>query len=200
MSPALIARTNKPQPVGLAGHPQVGDDDVERARREELERIGAARCDGDAMTCSTQTDREELAHRLFVVDNQDLGHGSLCHVACYGSRMRSRLYEIAFVRGALVAIAGLALYVWLCPEFIVSGDNAEFVAIGARGGVPHPSGYPLYVLWLRAMSWLPGATPAHTTAIATALLAGLTLFVLHGACRAWGRVVWRQRRPRDRDL
>jgi hypothetical protein len=42
------------------------------------------------------------------------------------------------------------------------------------------------VLWLRAWSWLPGTTAAHSAAIATAVLGALTVGVLHAACRAWG--------------
>jgi hypothetical protein len=80
----------------------------------------------------------------------------------------------------------LALYMWLAPTHIVDGDNAEFATLGALGGAAHPPGYPLYVLYLRAMSWLPGASPAHTAALATAILGAASIVVLHAACRAWG--------------
>ncbi len=100
--------------------------------------------------------------------------------------LRRRLANLAFDRGGLIALATLLLYVWLAPSHIVDGDNAEFATLGATGGVAHPSGYPLYILWLRATSWLPGASPAHTTAIATAILGGVQVLVLHAACRAWG--------------
>jgi len=97
-------------------------------------------------------------------------------------RWSSRLVE----RGWLVAAAALVGYAALASPYIVDGDNAELATLGALGGRAHPSGYPLYVLWLRAWSWLPGASPAHTAALATALLGGLTIGVLHAACRAWG--------------
>ncbi|HEY5951009.1 MAG TPA: DUF2723 domain-containing protein [Kofleriaceae bacterium] len=58
--------------------------------------------------------------------------------------------------------------------------------MSAVGGVAHPSGYPLYVLWLRAWSWLPVETPAHAAALATAILTAIEVLVLHAACRAWG--------------
>jgi hypothetical protein len=89
-------------------------------------------------------------------------------------------------RGGLIALAALVAYVWISPAHIVDGDNAEMATLGAVGGVAHPTGYPAYLLWLRATSWLPGATPAHTAAIATAILAAIQLLVLHAACRAWG--------------
>lgn len=100
--------------------------------------------------------------------------------------MSERLRIYAIDRGGLLALVMLVLYVWIAPHHVVDGDNAEFATLSVTGGVAHPSGYPLYVLWLRTMSWLPGASPAHTAAIATALLGAATVVVLHAACRAWG--------------
>jgi hypothetical protein len=102
------------------------------------------------------------------------------------ARLRRRLAQLAFDRGGLIALATLVLYIWLAPTQFVDGDNAEFATLGSVGGIAHPSGYPLYLLWLRAMAWLPGSTPAHSAAIATAMLAALQILVLHAACRAWG--------------
>ena len=89
-------------------------------------------------------------------------------------------------RSWLVGLCALVVYVALAPPHVVAADNAEFATLGALGGAAHPSGYPLYVLWLRAWSWLPGTSPAHTAAIATAILGALSIAVLHAACRAWG--------------
>ncbi|MBC7974354.1 MAG: DUF2723 domain-containing protein, partial [Myxococcales bacterium] len=86
-------------------------------------------------------------------------------------------------RGWLVGVCALIAYVAVASPFIVDGDGAEFATLGAIGGRAHPSGYPLYVLWLRAWSWLPG-TPAHATAVATIQLAVAAIAVLHAACRA----------------
>lgn len=93
--------------------------------------------------------------------------------------------DVLVKRGGLVVLAMLALYGWLAPSHVVDGDNAEFCTLAVTGGAAHPSGYPLYVLWLRAMSWLPG-TPAHAAALATTVLAAASIGVLHAACRAWG--------------
>lgn len=89
-------------------------------------------------------------------------------------------------RGGAVALAVLVLYVWQAPGHVVDGDNAEFTTIGATGGVPHPSGYPLYALWLRLWSVLPLGGAAHTAAIATAVLGAAGALTLHAAARAWG--------------
>jgi hypothetical protein len=89
-------------------------------------------------------------------------------------------------RGGLVALVAFVLYAWLAPAYPLGGDNGEFTTLGTLGGVPHPSGYPLYLMWLRAWSWLPASTPAHAMALATAILGGLQILVLHAACRGWG--------------
>jgi hypothetical protein len=97
-----------------------------------------------------------------------------------------RVLELAVARGWLLALTALALYVWLAPAHIVDGDNAEFATLATLGGVAHPSGYPLYLLWLHATAWLPAANAAHAAAIATAVLGAATVAVLHAACRSWG--------------
>lgn len=78
-----------------------------------------------------------------------------------------------------------ASYVLTLASALLGGDNAEFVALSQRWGVAHPSGYPTYVLYLRLLSWLPGATPAMTAALATTLLGLCTLYALYHACVAW---------------
>lgn len=100
--------------------------------------------------------------------------------------MRAKVGRLLFERGGLIALVALLLYVWIAPPHLSTGDNAEFATLGDIGGAAHPSGYPSYVLWLRMWSWLPAHSPAHAAALATCLLGGLTVFVLHAACRAWG--------------
>jgi hypothetical protein len=102
------------------------------------------------------------------------------------STARLRAFAFALDRGGGLTIVVAGLYFAIAPTHIVDGDNAELVTAATIGGVPHPSGYPLLMLWLRATSWLPGANAAHTAALATAMIGALTIFVLHGACRAWG--------------
>lgn len=92
---------------------------------------------------------------------------------------------LAVERGVVLAAAAFALFAWLAPATIVGGDNAELSTLAVTGGAAHPSGYPLYVLWLRAFSWLPGSA-AHAAALATALVAAATILILHAAARAWG--------------
>jgi len=98
----------------------------------------------------------------------------------------TRWRTIAFERGGAITFAIFIFYVLGACPYIVENDTAEFATLGAVGGIAHPSGFPLYVMWLRAWSWLPASSPAHAAAIATAILGALQILVMHAACRAWG--------------
>ncbi len=93
-------------------------------------------------------------------------------------------------RPALLAVSALAtcaaIYWLTAARYVLGGDNAEFLTLAERGGVAHPSGYPLYVLYLRALSWLPAGSPAHVAALATSLLGLATVALLYLAARRWG--------------
>lgn len=84
----------------------------------------------------------------------------------------------------LIAIG--ALYLWTVPPHYVGGDHGLFAIIAAEGGYAHPPGYPLFSMYIHAMSWLPSASPAHAASLATALLGIASLMVLFRACRSWG--------------
>jgi hypothetical protein len=117
--------------------------------------------------------------------------GGLWHGHRYHRSLRRSLASCAIDRGWLLGLCGLCAYLALASPHIVDGDNAELATLAAVGGRAHPPGYPLYVLWLRAWSYVPGVTDvpgtaAHRAALATAILGALTLVALHAACRAWG--------------
>ncbi len=85
---------------------------------------------------------------------------------------------------AVTALVG-ALYAGTACRWVLGSDSAEFAAVLARGGVPHPSGYPLYAMWLRAFAWLP-TSPAHAASLATAALGALSVWLVAWAARRWG--------------
>jgi hypothetical protein len=91
------------------------------------------------------------------------------------------------VRGvaALMGVGAFVLYASSAARTVLGGDDGEFAALGAAGGVAHPPGYPLYVLWLRLFAWLPASSPAHRAGLATAVLGALAVVGVFGACRAW---------------
>ena len=97
---------------------------------------------------------------------------------------RTRVLEAAPAFGAFVC--SLAAYASTASRFALGGDNGEFATLLATGGAAHPPGYPLFVLLLRALRWIPAASAAHAAALITAFVAAVATFTLMRACRAWG--------------
>jgi hypothetical protein len=54
--------------------------------------------------------------------------------------------EVPPAWSAMVGLAALAFYVFLAPTVGGEGDANELTLVLAVGGVPHPTGYPLYTL------------------------------------------------------
>jgi hypothetical protein len=88
--------------------------------------------------------------------------------------------------GPAIGVIAAVAYGLTCARHVLGGDNGEFATLFGTGGVAHPTGYPAYVLWLRAFAWLPASSPAHGAALATAVLGAGTVLVLFAACRAHG--------------
>ncbi len=86
-----------------------------------------------------------------------------------------RFWPLALV----LAVTGL-LYWSTCARFLVgSGDSGDFIAAAACNGIPHPSGYPLYI----ALTWplLQAETqlmPAFVLNLFSALCGLLAVLVL----------------------
>ena len=73
--PLLIA-VSRPSPSTLARHAQVGHDDVERWVERSTSSASRPVVRGPHLvTGAPQADREKLAHRLLVVDDEDPAHG-----------------------------------------------------------------------------------------------------------------------------
>ncbi len=89
-------------------------------------------------------------------------------------------------RATALSLGALALaYALTAARFALGGDGGELAALAARGGVAHPPGYPLYVLYLRAFAWVP-LVPAHRASLATALLGVLAVWLLFRAAVSFG--------------
>ena len=89
----------------------------------------------------------------------------------------------------MVAAATFAVYAAGACRTIYVGDSGELVTAAATLGIPHPSGYPLYVLlgklWI---TLLPVASAAHAMSLFSAAFAGL-------ACGLFYLLVQRQGSP-----
>ena len=104
-------------------------------------------------------------------------HNPLVPVCSGGSAGWARLAPfLAFLFLAAVYIATL-------HPSVAGGDSGELTAAALTGGVPHPSGYPLFALLARLFAALPlGNSPAWRvnllSAVSTAVAAGLVCAVV----------------------
>lgn len=87
------------------------------------------------------------------------------------------------MRSAVAVTTGVAVgavYLATLASSVSGGDAGELITAAATTGIPHPSGYPLYVLLTQPFFWLPIATEAWRANLASAVMgAGAA------ACLAW---------------
>lgn len=86
--------------------------------------------------------------------------------------------RLAVALGAAVAILPLLIYAYTAPRTIYLGDSPEFVMAVATAGIPHPPGYPTYMLLAKPFSLLPIGTLAFRVNIFSAVCASATLLLL----------------------
>lgn len=82
----------------------------------------------------------------------------------------------------LVLILGLSYSFSIAPGLTwahFSGDGGDLITAAATGGVPHPSGYPLYLILARGFQLLPIGNLAFRTNLLSALSTILTALLLN---------------------
>ena len=68
----------------------------------------------------------------------------------------------------------LAVYLFtLCPSIYLE-DSAEYVTVAATLGIPHPPGYPLYVLLGKLFTFIPLGSLAWRVNLMSAFFGALT--------------------------
>ena len=99
----------------------------------------------------------------------------------------------AFTAALLAAGVALAVYAWGAAPSVLSGDSAELAAAAIRGGVPHPTGYPTFVLLGQVAARLLPGDPAHRVtllcAFSGAVSVALFALLLAELGVAWGAVL-----------
>lgn len=97
-------------------------------------------------------------------------------------RHRRRLFAGA------IFLASFVLYALTASHTIFTNDNPEFTAAAALAGIPHPSGYPLYVIIAWLFAKLPLGSLPYRVNLLSALCASASLvavyFILQKAIRA----------------
>jgi hypothetical protein len=86
----------------------------------------------------------------------------------------------------LVFTASLAIYLRTLIPTLLLGDGAEFQVLGDQLGLGHTTGYPVYLLLVKAVTLLPMKDIAYRANLSSALFASLTLAGIYGICRLLG--------------
>ena len=85
---------------------------------------------------------------------------------------------------AIVFVVALAVYLRTAPPGLTwahdSADGGDLIAAALVRGVPHPSGYPTFVLLARLFTRLPWHTPAWQVTLIS-MLGGATAAALTAA-------------------
>lgn len=76
------------------------------------------------------------------------------------------------------ALAALVAYITTLYPSVPGGDAGELITAAATGGIPHPPGYPLYVLITQPALWLPVGTVAWRANLVSALLTAAAVGLL----------------------
>ena len=84
--------------------------------------------------------------------------------------------------GLAVGAAFLLLYRLTAAPGLLFADSGELQTVALLGGIPHATGYPLWVALARAFSWLPlGAPEFRVTLFSAACGAAAVTTGLAGA-------------------
>jgi len=80
----------------------------------------------------------------------------------------------------------LALYAATLAPSVLPGDSGEFQIAAPTLGIPHPTGYPLYLVLGRLFSLLPMASVAYRLNLFSAVAAAGAVWAVYRAGRALG--------------
>ncbi len=80
--------------------------------------------------------------------------------------------------GLISGVCCLAVYLVTLAPTAVDGDGGELVSAAYYLGIPHPTGYPLYMLLARLFIFLPFSNPAVRVGVLSALAASGAVFAV----------------------
>ncbi|MGI8970673.1 MAG: glycosyltransferase family 117 protein, partial [Dehalococcoidia bacterium] len=124
-------------------------------------------------------------------DNDDDGQRASGREAMGGEAARSRgwagrapsVRRLAASPAAVAGLLGLAAFVVYLRTLAVSivwGDSPELTAAAFNAGIPHPTGYPLYMLLAHAfMRLVPVGSIAYRMNLLAALSAGIAVALIY---------------------
>lgn len=79
----------------------------------------------------------------------------------------------------LLALTAFAVYLRTLAPGVLDGDSGEWQYMAYILGIPHSTGYPLYILLAKLMTFLPLGTPAWRVNLLSAICAALAIPVVY---------------------
>jgi hypothetical protein len=91
-----------------------------------------------------------------------------------------------------VGVSAVALLVYLLTMYpdITGGDSGELITAVASGGVPHPPGYPLYIIFGSLFSHLPFGTLAWRFNFLSGFCDAVSAGLLTAVALRWSGSIW----------
>lgn len=89
-----------------------------------------------------------------------------------------------------IAVAALAIFLWTLYPSVPGGDSGEMIVATHTLGVPHPSGYPLFVLLSKPFTWLPVGSLAWRVNAFSAVCDAAAVWLLALLVGEWTRTPW----------
>lgn len=83
--------------------------------------------------------------------------------------------KIDLILAGLIFLLGLGLYVRTLAPGVLLGDSGEFQVLASTLGIAHNTGYPIYLLLGKLLSWLPFQSVAYKVNLLSALAGGVAL-------------------------
>ena len=75
-----------------------------------------------------------------------------------------------YLAAFLAASASLAVYIRTLAPTVTGEDSGEFITAAWSLGIPHPPGYPLWLILAKLFSFLPIGTVAYRLNLMSAIL------------------------------
>jgi hypothetical protein len=100
--------------------------------------------------------------------------------------VRPRSPSLTYADALMALVAGAlsqALYVRTLAPGLLPGDSGEFQALAYLLGDTHPTGYPVYLLLAKPLTWLPLGDVAYRVNLFSAVMAALTVAGIYLAGR-----------------
>jgi 4-amino-4-deoxy-L-arabinose transferase-like glycosyltransferase len=95
--------------------------------------------------------------------------------------------RIDLIISVLLALAAFAVYVRTLTPGVLDGDSGEWQYMANILGVPHSTGYPLYILLAKLVTFLPFGDPAWRVNLFSAICAAFSSPVVYLLAKRVGR-------------